>query len=275
MRARASVVALGLPLFVAAFADAAPRPPARPAPHGVARPRVPKPPPPKPAPPLPSLPSIPRVRIELSREHAVIVEEVNLPRGTWRSGDIDVYVAFGAPGMPRAVDAHVIAVREGELEPRSDDPGEVAPVERAARCPVSAQPLLGRSRMAGVIVHAREATLGRAFGPGQMAAFRIRSLIPLPPEDGRGGREIIARLGIHGGAPLTLGRIQLVSLEGAPAVQRATAQLCGAEADSYPLAVRLTPAPTLPVPLDRAPTAPVLAVRHPSDDLCIRFWNTP
>src|SRR5581483_5735357 len=84
-----------------------------------------------PAPPLPMLPTVARVRVEAGRDRVVVVEEVNLPRGEWQSGSIDLYVAFGAPGTPGAVDAHLAAVPNGSLEARPDDPGEAVAVEPA------------------------------------------------------------------------------------------------------------------------------------------------
>ena len=90
-----------------------------PGPHSFARP----------APPLPMLPSVARVRIEAARDRVVLLEEVNLPRGDWRSGGLDLFVAFGAPGTPVAVDARLTPVPVGAQESRPDDPGEPAAVE--------------------------------------------------------------------------------------------------------------------------------------------------
>src|SRR5260370_8493405 len=58
------------------------------------------------APAFPMLPSVARVRVEVGRDRIVLQEEVNLPRGDWRYGGLDVYAAFSAPGPPIAVDAH-------------------------------------------------------------------------------------------------------------------------------------------------------------------------
>jgi hypothetical protein len=228
--------------------------------------------PPAPLPPLPMLPSLARIRFEVGRDHVLVVEEVNLPRGEWRGGDLDFYVAYGAPGVPQAFDAHLVTVADGALEPADADAGERLEVDRAPRRPASAHVLLGRPQMAGAVVHVREAQLRRALAPGGMGALRLRSLLALPPEDARGGREVVARLGMSGGTPLTLGRLQLVAKEGAAPIARVEAHLCGAEADPYPLAIALTPKPAVVVQVHPAPVAPVLAVRHASDDLCVRFF---
>lgn len=259
---------------------AAARPSSRPAPRPTSPPRPP-------APPLPFLPSIPRVRVDLSRTHAVVVQEINLPRGGWRSGDLDLYVAFGAPGAPLAFDAHLLPVADGALEPASDDVGEALTHERASRKPASANLLLGRPQMAGRIVRVREATFRSALAKGNMAALRLRTVLPLPAVDAQGARELVVRLGVEGGAPLTLGRLQLAALESTPFVRAAEAHLCGKEAVADPLAVAFSaspgapfarapkpPAPAATTPAaPSAPIAPVLAVRHGSDDLCLRFWT--
>jgi hypothetical protein len=236
----------------------------RPAPR-----RAPPPPPARPAPPLPALPSVARVRLDVAPDHVVAVQEILLPRGDWESGDLDLYVAFGAPGTPIAFDVHLLAVADGALEPEAQDIGEPVAFERAPRCPVSAQVLLGRAQMAGAILHVREPAFRRAIAPGNMAALRLRTLLPLPDEDAQTGRELKIRLGAARGTPLTLGRLQLVA--SAPFVTRAEARLCGPDADPYPLAIAATPRVPPPQP---PPIAPVLAVRHATDDLCVRVWTT-
>jgi hypothetical protein len=221
------------------------------------------------------LPSVARVRLEVNRDTVVVVQEVSLPRGEWRGGDLDLYVAFGSPGVPQAFDAHLVPVADGALEPTDADAGDTLETERASRRPPSAHALLGRPQMAGCVVRVREAQLRRALAPGGTAALRLRSLVALPAEDARGAREIVARLGMHGGAPLTVGRLLVTAKDGAPAIGRVEARLCGPEADPYPLAIALTPrlaatAAATPTP-SPSPVAPVLAVRHASDDLCVRF----
>jgi hypothetical protein len=227
----------------------------------------------RPAPPLPSLPSIARVRIEVAKDHLLVIEEINLPRGTWVSGDLDLYVAFGAPGMPRALDAHLLSVPDGSLEPSADDAGEPIAYERASHRPSAAHLLLGPAQMAGAVLHVKEPAFRRAVSEGNMAAIRIRTLLPVPDEDAQTGREVVVRLGIEPSNPLVLGRLQLTSLEVTPWITRVEAHLCGADADPYPLAIALVPKPAVAKPASPGPVAPVLAVRHASDSLCVRFWN--
>ena len=226
-----------------------------------------------PLPPLPSLPSVSRVRVEVAPDRVLVLEDVALPRGDWRGGDLDLYVAFGAPGAPRAFDARLLPVPDGALEPDPAEAGEPVPVDRAPRRPATAHALLGRPQMAGAVLHVKEAAFRRAVTPGGMAVVRVRALLDAPPEDPERGRELVVRLGVAAGQPLTLGRLQLAAMGTRTRITRAEAHLCGAEADPYPLAIAVTPrvaAPPAPAP--EAPVAPVLAVRHVGDDLCVRFW---
>jgi hypothetical protein len=222
------------------------------------------------------LPSLARVRIEAARDRVVVIEDVNLPRGDWQSGGLDLYVAFGAPGTPVAVDARLVSVPTGALEARVEDTGDPVTVEPAVRHTPSTQLLLGRPTMAGVAIHVKEADLRRAYAASDLAALRIRSLLEPPSADAQGARDVVVRLGIAGALPLTLGRVQVVSAEPQPWITRAEAHLCGPGADPSPLAVALTPRPASPPPFTSPPPiAPILAIRHASDDLCVRWWAAP
>lgn len=227
------------------------------------------------APPLPMLPSVARVRLELTRDRIVLLEEVNLPRGDWDSGDLRFYVAFGAPGTPIAVDARLVPIAPGTLESRLEDGGEPLTVEPAVRRTPSVQALLGRPQMAGVVAHVSEAQLRRGYATTDLVGLRIRSLMPPPAADSSGAHDVVVRLGVPGGSPLTLGRLQLVSLEARPWITRAEATLCGPDADPWPLAMALLPRTSSQPAAVRSVIAPSMAVRHSTDDLCIRWWTAP
>jgi hypothetical protein len=227
-------------------------------------------PPPK-ATPLPASPTLPRIHLEAARDHVLVVEDVLLGRGEWASGDLDTFVAFGAPGLPRAIDARLYAAIEGD-----DDsaPSEPIAIDRAFHRPAAARLLLGVPSMAGAVLHVREAAFRRATGATGVARVRIRTLMDLPALDAEGGREVVIRLGAFHGEPYALDAIDIVSLEPGGWLRRAEAQLCGLEADAYPLAIKVTPAVAVGAASPR-PVAPVLSVRHASDDLCVRFWTAP
>jgi len=260
-----ALVAAGLTLALVSHSHAK-SPPAR----GPAKTSLPA----RPPDPLPMLPSLARVRVETGRDRLVVLQEVNLPRGDWMSGGLDLYVAFGAPGVPLAIDAQIVAVVPGGSESTLGDPGEPVAVEAASRRPPQVRPLLGRPHMAGVVVHVKDSHLRRIYDAGRAAGLRIRSLLPLPATDPNGAHDVVIRLGIASGLPLTLGRIQVVSLGPEPWVTRAEASLCGPEADDWPLAVTILPKSSQPASAQpRAVIAPATAVRHASDDLCVRWWT--
>jgi hypothetical protein len=227
---------------------------------------------PTPPPRLFALATLPRIRLEAARDHVIVVEEANLPRGDWPGQDFQLYVAFGAPGAPRALDARLYAAGEAGRDPAGDAPFEPIAVDSSPRRPPAAYPFLGSPSMAGVVLHVREAAFRRAVAPFGTARIRIRELYDLPEEDARTGREVVVRLGPRGGEPFALGRIELVSLEQDHWLARAEARLCGPDADPYPLAVSIIPRGPHP-PEWPGPASPALSVRHATDDLCVRFWT--
>jgi hypothetical protein len=204
-----------------------------------------------------------------------VLEDVHLPRGDWQSGGLDLYVAFGSPGMPIAVDARLVAGAAGAIELRADDAGDALSVQPAVRPSTSTQLLLGPAHMAGVVVHVKDADLRRAYAASDLAGVRLRSLLGAPATDASGERAIVVRLGVADGLPITLGRLQVVSLEPSPWIQRAEATLCGPDAEARPLAVSLQPKPAGPQTGSTSAIAPAMAVRHASDDLCVRWWAAP
>jgi|HubBroStandDraft_2_1064218.scaffolds.fasta_scaffold06378_4 hypothetical protein len=274
------IACIALALFARA-PNKSPTPSKPPSTHGGSKlPPLPPPPLPhawvRPAPPLPMLPSVGHVRVEAARDHVVVVEDVNLPRGDWESGPLDLYVAFGAPGTPLAVDARLLPGPGASAESHPDEGGEALAVETAVRHTSGSQMLLGKAQMAGIVVHVKEAQLRREYAVGGVAVLRIRSLLPAPGVDADGAHEVIVRLGVSGGVPLTLGRIQVMSRETQPAIARVEAALCGPDATTWPLSVSLVAAaakggdpPARPV----ATIAPEMVVRHASDDLCVRWWT--
>jgi hypothetical protein len=217
------------------------------------------------------LPSVALVRVEPSRDHVVVVEDLELPRGDWQSGSLEAYVAFGAPGTPIAVDAHLVPAAP-EADAGAGEPGERLTVEPALR-PDPAGLVVGRPQMAGVVVRVREPQLRRVFDTAGAAILRLRSLLSPPAPDLTGARDVVARLGTADGSPLTLRRVEVAPGAGQPAVARAEATLCGADADPWPLAVSLGSGRDAPAEQPVKPTiTPDAATRHASDDLCIRWW---
>ena len=227
----------------------------------------------RPAPPLPLLPRVGRVRVEAARDRVVVVEDVILPRGDWESGGLDLYVAFGAPGTPTAIDARLVTPQAGGLDAHPEESGDPVVLEPSPHRNAGAQPLLGKPQMAGVVAHVKEAQLRRAYAAGEVAVLRLRSLLVAPAADATGARDVVVRLGAPGGLPITLGRIQVASLEPQPWITRAEATLCGPEASPLPLGVTVVGKAGDAPPPSRGAVAPEFALRHASDDLCIRWWG--
>lgn len=223
-----------------------------------------------PPPPLPSLPVLSRVRVDVARDHVLVVHEIVLARGSFAGGDLDLWVSFG-PTMPRAFDAHVLSVAPGAHAPDPNDAGEPLVAEKAVHRPPSAHPLLGRSAMAGEVVHLREPAFRRATAASGTLALRIRQVLPAPEADTQGARQIEIRLGLEGGAPLTIRHVELATSEQPGWVTSASAQLCGPSADTYALGFS-----SLPAGVRQTPFAidPALATRRSTDDLCVR-WVAP
>ncbi len=269
MRLALAVVSIGLALV---GRDRAKMPSTRPAARAAAPPAWSR----APTLPLPMLPSVARVRVEAARDRVTVIEDVNLPRGDWQSGGLDLYVAFGAPGTPIALDARLTSPADARGDARSEEPGERIATETAPARGPGTQPLLGPSQMAGVVLRIKEAQLKRAYSAGEIAVIRIRSLLRGPIADATGARDVVVRLGVAGGLAMTLGRIQVVSVDSKPwIVARAEANLCGPEAETLGLSVSVSPKPNGRIGDSRVTTiAPQAAVRHASDDLCIRWWTT-
>lgn len=224
-----------------------------------------------PPPPLPALPVIARVHVDVAKDHVLVVHEIVMATGSFAGGDLDLWVSFG-PLMPRALDAHVVSVRPGATAPDPSDAGEALTTDKAAHRPPRAHPLLGRSNMAGEVVHLREPAFRRAVAASGMLALRIREVLPPPEPDARGTREIAIRLGMEAGPALTLRHLDLASSERPGWVTSASAELCGPSADRYALGFA-----SLPAGVARTPFAidPGLATRRSTDDLCVRWVAAP
>jgi len=211
-------------------------------------------------PPLPSLPVIPRIKIEVAPKHVVVTEDVRFTRENWKSGDLDLFVAFCAPGVPRAFDAKLVPIGGEDLDANDAAQGEPVAVDRAARRPPKARLLLGRETMAGVVVHLKEPALRRAFSGGDALVLRLRSLVPIEGPQ----RELVIRLADDA----ALGAIDVAAGKDVTSVD---AKYCGPHADHYPVAAHFVPARPMPITSYPLPTSPLAVTRHDGDDLCVTF----
>jgi hypothetical protein len=220
-----------------------------------------------PPPPLPALPVIARIRVDVAKDHVLVVHEIVMARGTFAGGDMDLWVSFG-PTMPRAFDVHLLAVKPGASGPAPTDVGEPVTTDKASHRPWRAHPLLGRSSMAGEVLHLRESAFRRAVAASGVLALRIRQVLPPPEADPQGAREIAIRLGLESGAPLTVRHVELSTSEPAGWLTAASAQLCGPNADRYAIGFSRLPAG---VPQTLFAIDPASATRRSTDDLCVRW----
>ncbi len=223
-----------------------------------------------PPPPLPSLPVIARVRVDVAKDRVLVVHEIVMERGAWSGGDVDLWVSFG-PTLPRAFDAHLLSVAQNATAPDPADAGEPIATDKAAHRPAQAHPLLGRSAMAGEVLHVREPAFRRAVAASGHLALRLRQVLAPPAGDGQHAHEIVVRLGMEASTPLTIRHIELSSPEPGGWVTSASAQLCGPNADPYVIGFSTAPRGVALVPMGIDPTA---ATRRPTDDLCVRYVTT-
>lgn len=214
-----------------------------------------------------------RVRLELTKRQALVALDVSLARGaSAKEGDeTDLFFAFGAPGAPRAVEAWLVPIAAGALEPAAGEKGVPLAWSYARKRPVTAAPVLGRPSMAGVVVHVPDAPFARALAPGGMATLRLRSVAALPTPTEGGAREWVVRLGDGAEGPLVLGRVEIATSEPG-LVDRVEARLCRSGVLGERVAVRVV-TPEGARAREPGLVAPVLATRKPGEDLCVRVTS--
>lgn len=225
--------------------------------------------------PLDAAALISKVEIVLRPEGALVVQDVTLARPPASRGSLSLYVAFGGPGAPRAVDAQIAALPEGVLELDSAANGTALAVTPRASQAAGDVTLLGRSSMAGFAVQLPERTFREATRASSFAVLRLRTLLAVPFREGesagdRRAGEALVRLESPSAVPIALGRI-VVRTEGGLALREAQASLCGPDASPFPLAVAVRGAADLAPPPPATRIAPLLAVRHATDALCVRW----
>ncbi len=220
-----------------------------------------------PPPPLPALPVIARIRVDVAKDRVLVVHEIVMSRGTWAGGDVDLFIAFG-PTLPRALDAHLLAVAQNASTPDPNDAGEPLPHETAPHRPSHASALLGPSAMAGEVLHIREPAFRRATAGSGQLAIRIRQVLAPPVADAQHAREIVVRLGMESGTALTLRHLELSTPESSGWLGAASAQLCGPSADPYSIGFSIAPRGITLVPMAVDPTS---TTRRTTDDLCLRY----
>ncbi len=217
-----------------------------------------------PEPRWPMLPSVSRVHVDVMPTHLVVTRDVTLPRGDFHGGELTMHVGWDAT-VPIAFDSKLIAAADGELGADLRASGDTLAVELGNRPALS---LFGQRELVGANIRVPEPIFKRALAPGNMAVLRVREVVRLPPKDENGERLLLVRLGAANGVPLTLARIEVRRGEASPELTLVRAELCGRDAVASPLFVSVEGGKAEP---DPQAIAPVLATRHSTDDLCVRF----
>jgi hypothetical protein len=230
-----------------------------------------RPAPPPPALPPPALDDLPRVLeishvdVLASEDAALVTTDLLLARGAWNGAGFDVYVAYGAPGLPEAFEARVLPLPTWGVLPLQTAVGDVLATAHAHEAPSHAAFSLGRARVAGQLVHVGEEALKKAFGDGDRAFVRLRAVYRFVGTT-RLVPSVLVRLDTPRLGPLPLGAVT-IRTEGGSALGNGAATvaaLCGLEKASVPMRIAQSPEESA-----TGLVAPSLVKRTAGDDLCI------
>jgi hypothetical protein len=210
--------------------------------------------------------AIARVDVLFRRNAALVTTDLTFTRGaSYRGGDLSAYVAYGAPGLPKAFDARLLPVERGRFSPREGDGGEALSAAHATHAPDGIALALGGTVRAGQALRLPAAALGRAFEPSGLAALRVRAVHALRSDADRASL-VIRLAGPPGSPPYPLGEVSLRG-EGV-SLRSPSASLCRPASPDVAL-----------VPVGAAPSpgafAPPRAPRSAADELCVRAEIAP
>jgi hypothetical protein len=201
------------------------------------------------------------VRVQVRQGRVRVTTDLGLPGGRARPEDLDVHVAFGAPGVPLAFDAQLLETPRGYLVAPADATGTRLSHEPSLHAPPNAAFGLGRRELAGRLVHVPRSVLADKLRPSGQVTLRLREVRPLPPPLADGARELVVRLGAHRGKPFVLGLLEMASDE---PIARVDARFCGPGGSGDRLFVAAAG-------LSAQGAAPPLVERQGLEDLCLRF----
>ena len=203
--------------------------------------------------------SIARVDVLFRRDLALVTTDLTMTQGTLEASEgFDAYVAYGSPGIPRALDAQLLSVADGAFTTPIDIPGVTLSLDHVVSAPTSVTFSLGRTSLAGAVVHVPASELTRALVPSGLVTLRIRSIHALAsgPEV-----SIVARAASPLLGPFPMG---VLSVRGdGVEISSASASLCSLSAVSTELALATSPR-------RNGVVAPPLARHGTDDDLCFR-----
>ncbi|GAC1577631.1 MAG: hypothetical protein NVS3B20_08940 [Polyangiales bacterium] len=208
-------------------------------------------------------PKIRSIRFDVSPGGAAITHNLVFEKGALAvspstASDPALYFAFTAQARPLAIEAKRFALDEAG---HPIDQGESVVIAEAITRPPWAAIILGAENAAGHVIR-----VPHRSGDGPFS-LRVRSAIST---FAAGSKEVslLARLGVRGGAPLTVERIEVGAILGA-AIRGARGVFCGASGESLPLTISFPDYPLTKTNANTGTTPPAVAARGVDDDLCV------
>lgn len=212
----------------------------------------------KPPSKLPGPIEIDRIHVEVAEDRVLVTSEIALDKGEWDGEDLRAHVAYGAPGVPLAFEAHLCGPRPEQGEPACLPLAH----EFARSAPSDAAFVIGPAKMAGQVVELEGQKLATLFAQHPRVVLRLRQLRPMPIAGASGHREILVRLGTLRGKPYRIGSVEVVGKE--VVMADADARLCGLDVTPTELSLLRGGVASKGVP-------PRLLERVGNEDLCLRF----
>ena len=207
--------------------------------------------------------AVARVDVVLRANAALVTTDLTFTRGTRPTGGaLDAFVAYGAPSIPRAFEAQLIAVEEGRFAAPLEARGKPVASQHAQQAPAGTAVRLGPATAAGQAFRMPGSAIDEALETSGLGLLRIRAIHALP--EGSGVRSVLVR--ISGRAALPLGAISIRAEQGK--LVDASARLCPPTGASTPLALAGQRA-ILPL------LAPPRAPRSSIDELCVSAALAP
>jgi len=200
------------------------------------------------------------------RNAALVTTDLVFTRGSFHLENLDVFLAYGAPGIPRAFEARLLPVPEGYFLPSESESSAVSlRTEHVTHAPSQTAFGLGPRPQAGQLVHLPSHLVADGLKPTGAAALRWRTVHTVVGDEA--SASLVIRVSSPAGvAPYPVGQITLRG-EGVSLVNP-SASWCGPQGDGAELALVGSPSPP-------SALSPLRAPRSPNDELCVRTTFAP
>lgn len=201
------------------------------------------PPPPDPPDAPPKALAVSRVEVVHKKGQILVVTDLSFEK-TARERDWDLFVAYGAPGVPRGFEAELVPLEDGALFAKADTEGRALVTLHVPRAPEGTEAALGPRTLAGQTVR-----IPKDPGPQRLHVVRLRALHALPEK--AADASVLVRISHPEGA-LPLGPL-FVRREDPKTT--AVASVCGGE--------------RLAIVGETGGTSPLVALRPADGELCV------